>query len=77
VKMREYRLAEYRAFILGVALALASSETQAQEPSRRIDVGLALRYMPTGWFEWSGRSGATESDLGAYPAFIGRILIAQ
>jgi len=67
VKMREYRLVEYCAIVLGVGLTLATSGTLAQEPSRRIDVGLAVRYMPTGWFEWSGQPGATSSDLGAYP----------
>ena len=39
---------------------------EAQELARRIDVGLAGRFMPTGWFEWSGRP--TDSALGAYPA---------
>ena len=68
VEMREYRLASYCALVLGVGFTLASSRTLAQEPPRRIDVGLAVRYMPTGWFEWSGRSGASDSALGAYPA---------
>jgi hypothetical protein len=75
VEMREYRLASYCAFVLGLGLTLASSGTLAQETSRRIDVGLAVRYMPTGWFEWSGRTGATESALGAYPALGGALFV--
>jgi hypothetical protein len=75
LEMREYRLASYRAFVLCVGLTLASSGSLAQEQSRRIDVGLAVRYMPTGWFEWSGRSGATESALGAYPALGGALFV--
>ena len=73
--MRECRLASCCAFVLGVGLTLAPSGTLAQEPSRPIDVGLAVRYMPTGWFEWSGRMGASESALGAYPALGGALFI--
>jgi hypothetical protein len=62
VEMREYRLASYCALVLGVGFTLASSRTLAQEPPRRIDVGLAVRYMPTGWFEWSGRSGTCQRE---------------
>jgi len=75
VEMRECRLAGYCAFVLGIGLTLASAGTLAQEPSRRIEVGLAVRYMPTGWFEWSGRTGATESALGAYPALGGALFV--
>jgi hypothetical protein len=75
VKMREYRLARYCAFVLGVGLTLAASGTLAEEPRGRIDVGLAVRYMPTGWFEWSGRTGATDSALGAYPALGGALFV--
>jgi hypothetical protein len=31
--------------------------------------------MPTGWFEWSGRPGATDSALGAYPALGGALFV--
>jgi len=62
------RRARVGAFVLGVGLVLAPSEIVAREPSGQIDVGLAGRYMPTGWFEWSGRRGVTDSALGAYPA---------
>jgi hypothetical protein len=75
VRMREYRLSRCCAFVLGAGLTLAASGTLAQEPSGRIDVGLAVRYMPTGWFEWSGRTGATESALGAYPALGGALFV--
>jgi hypothetical protein len=73
--MYEYRFPRYCAFILGVGLTLAASGALAQEPSRRIDVGVAVRYMPTGWFEWSGRTGTTESALGAYPALGGALFV--
>jgi hypothetical protein len=73
--MRKYRLARYCSFVLGVGLTLAASGTLAQETSGGIDVGLAFRYMPTGWFEWSGRPGATESALGAYPALGGALFV--
>jgi hypothetical protein len=49
------------------ALMVLSSTAGAEERVRRVEVGLAARYMPTGWFTWSGRPGATSSDLGAYP----------
>jgi hypothetical protein len=75
VKMREYRLARYCAFVLGVGLTMAASGTLAEGPPGRIDVGLAVRYMPTGWFEWSGRTGATNSALGAYPALGGALFV--
>jgi hypothetical protein len=76
VKMCEYRLPRCCVLVLGVGLALASSSgALAQEPSRRIDVGLVFRYMPTGWFEWSGRTGTTESALGAYPALGGALFV--
>lgn len=44
----------------------------AQEPAR-VEVGIGARYMPTGWFHWSGRAGGagTISDLRAYPALGG------
>jgi hypothetical protein len=73
--MSEFRLAGGCAFALGVGLALVSPATVAQEPSKRIDVGVALRYMPTGSFEWSGRPGGTDSNLGAYPALGGALFV--
>jgi hypothetical protein len=50
------------------ALMLPCPTVRAEEARRQVDVGLTARYMPTGWFTWSGRPGATSSDLGAYPA---------
>ena len=43
-------------------LAMSPRFVHAQEPVRRVEVGLTLRFMPTGWFDRSGR------DVGAYPA---------
>lgn len=45
-----------------VALAVPSQMARAQDSLRRFEVGLAFRFMPAGWFDWSG------SDLRAYPA---------
>jgi len=56
-----------RCALVGALLILAST-AQAQEARGQVEVGLAARFMPTGWFTWSGRPGATSSDLGAYPA---------
>lgn len=73
--MLENRVPRCGTFVLGVALALMSSPSLAQAPSKRIEVGLAARFMPTGWFEWSGRPGTAETDLGAYPALGGALFV--
>jgi hypothetical protein len=59
------------ALVLFAALSFASSVANAQEPARRVEVGLAARFMPTGWFGWSGQSRPPESDLRAIPALGG------
>jgi hypothetical protein len=53
------------------SLSLASSDASAETPLRHAEVGLAARFMPTGWFDWSGPSRPPESDLRAYPALGG------
>jgi hypothetical protein len=75
VETREHGRASRHAFVLAVAIAMASPRTLAQEAPKQIEVGLAGRFMPTGWFEWSGRSGATGSGLGAYPALGGALFV--
>jgi hypothetical protein len=58
-------------FLLG-ALTTLSSTAYSQEAARHVEVGVAARYMPTGWFTWPGRAGADSHaagpDPGAYPA---------
>jgi hypothetical protein len=49
------------------ALLTGSPVALAQEASS-VEIGIEARFMPTGSFHWSGRPGATESCLGAYPA---------
>jgi hypothetical protein len=58
------------AALLLAALALPASRAFADELERRVDVGLGLRFMPTGSFEWSGRPGHP-STLKAIPALGG------
>jgi|GEM_PF-3086353 len=58
-------------FLLVTAGMVVSPVVAAQEMSRRWDLGIEARYMPTGWFHWSSRPGGTSSDLGAYPALGG------
>lgn len=54
--------------LVGATTMTVSSRARGEETGRRVEVGLAARYMPTGWFSWSGQPGATSSDLRAYPA---------
>jgi hypothetical protein len=54
-------------FVL-VALAFSSQTALAQDSLRRFEVGLALRFMPTGWFDWAGSDPRAGRDLRAYPA---------
>jgi hypothetical protein len=57
--------------LLFVALTGVFADVHADEPDRRIDIGLALRFMPTGRFQWTGRAPGASSDLHAYPALGG------
>jgi hypothetical protein len=68
---RAHRRIGRKALVLFAALSFASSAASAQEPASRVEIGLAARFMPTGWFEWSGRTPPAESDLRAIPALGG------
>ena len=57
-------------FVVVALLIVVRPMASAQELSR-VEVGLAARFMPPGWFRWEGRPGATRSNLGAYPALGG------
>lgn len=50
------------------ASTISSPMVLAQDSPGQTDVGFAFRFMPTGRFEWSGRSSQSSSSLGAYPA---------
>jgi len=59
--------------IAATALAMTTSvlclrAASADPPDRRLEVGIVGRFMPTGWFEWSGH---TPSELAAYPTLGG------
>lgn len=56
------------ALLVFVVLAIPSPLARAQDPFRRFEVGLALRFMPTGWFDWAGSDPRAGRDLRAYPA---------
>lgn len=56
------------AVLVFVAVAVPASTAHAQDAPERVEVGLAFRFMPTGSFDWSGRTPAASSSLGAYPA---------
>jgi hypothetical protein len=57
------------ALVPWVGLLALSSVAQADE--RGVDIGIVLRFMPTGWFNWSGRAEDPSSRLRAYPALGG------
>jgi hypothetical protein len=52
------------------AMVVAPCWATADEPDRRVDVGIAPRFMPTGSFEWSKHD---PSNPGAYPALGGAL----
>ncbi len=56
--------------LAAAALAVPVSRASGEELERRVEVGLGLRFMPTGSFEWSGRPGHP-SDLHVIPALGG------
>jgi len=60
--------------LAAVALAVPTSTAFAEDLELRVDVGLGLRFMPTGSFEWSGRPGHP-STLNAYPALGGALFV--
>jgi hypothetical protein len=66
--IRRHRRAECYALVLLAGLALSPFAARAQDRSGRVEVGFAARYMPIGWFEWSGAGAPMESELRAYPA---------
>jgi hypothetical protein len=55
-------------FLLIWALTTLSSTARAEEPERRFQIGVGIRYMPTGWFVWSGKPGEASPNPRAYPA---------
>lgn len=54
------------------ALVLLCSTARANEPERRLELGVAFRFMPTGWFDWSRHA---PSSLRAYPALGGAAFV--
>jgi hypothetical protein len=70
----EWRCGHRTIQILALLFAASTgvfANVHADELERRIDMGLVLRFMPTGRFEWTGRATGASSDLRAYPAIGG------